>query len=304
MYAVLDALPVYEAYATDVPMLVLDNAESLEATGLICMQSEFSYEEGQCEKGKASAETHSWSVDGKAVVIDYANFQSSYMYEQQEIFKTSNMRSFIRQLNLYGFRKVSPHDRVMAQYSSSTRGNTTSSGIHAFRNESFVRGRPDLLRRVTRKAGPPRAKRPRKVASGYQSSGSSTSSLSDEARRTQRQVPHSIMDCEADDTPSDMIALLDPNEPPTAVFTHFSPSPSGWEHAPRLEDCLLLSPVLSCLGQTPSDELSRLLMTDDDEDQDGTSGADQDQVLPAADASERWKGGDLLSRIRSAKVGR
>lgn len=226
----------------------------------------------------------SWSVDGKVVVIDYANFQSSYMYEQQEIFKTSNMRSFIRQLNLYGFRKVSPHDRVMAQYSSSTRGNTTSSGIHAFRNESFVRGRPDLLRRVTRKAGPPRAKRPRKVASGYQSSGSSTSSLSDEARRTQRQVPHSIMDCEADDTPSDMIALLDPNEPPTAVFAHFSPSPSGWEHAPRLEDCLLLSPVLSCLGQTPSDELSRLLMTDDDEDQDGTSGADQDQVLPAADA--------------------
>ncbi|KAM7283215.1 hypothetical protein ISCGN_000348 [Ixodes scapularis] len=129
----------------------------------------------------------SWSVDGKVVVIDYANFQSTYMYEQQEIFKTSNMRSFIRQLNLYGFRKVSPHDRVMAQYSSSTRGNTTSSGIHAFRNESFVRGRPDLLRRVTRKAGPPRAKRPRKVESGYQSSGSSTSSLSDDARRTQRQ---------------------------------------------------------------------------------------------------------------------
>lgn len=52
MYALLDALPVYEAYATDVPMLVLDNAESLEATGLICMQSEFSYEEGQCEEGK------------------------------------------------------------------------------------------------------------------------------------------------------------------------------------------------------------------------------------------------------------
>lgn len=33
IYAVLDALPVYEAYATNVPMLVLDNAESLEATG-------------------------------------------------------------------------------------------------------------------------------------------------------------------------------------------------------------------------------------------------------------------------------
>lgn len=98
------------------------------------------------------------------------------------------------------------------------------------------------------------------------------------------QVPHSIMDCEADDTASDTIALLDPNEPPTAVFTHFSPPSRGWEHAPQLEDCLLLSPVLSCLGQTPSDELSRLLMTDDDEDQDGTSGADQDQVLPAADA--------------------
>lgn len=87
-----------------------------------------------------------WSSDGSAVVIDYTKFQTDYLDNRLDIFKTTNITSFIRQLNLYGFRKVSPHYRVSI-------GNPNSADIHIFRNHSFIRGRPDLLQGVTRKTG-------------------------------------------------------------------------------------------------------------------------------------------------------
>lgn len=92
----------------------------------------------------------SWSTDGTAIVIDYAKFQIDYLDNRLDIFKTKNITSFIRQLNLYGFRKVSPHYRVAV--------NNESPDLHIFRNDSFVRGRPDLLQEVTRKTGALRSK--------------------------------------------------------------------------------------------------------------------------------------------------
>lgn len=88
-----------------------------------------------------------WSNDGKSIVIDYTKFQLDYLTNQLGIFKTCNINSFIRQLNLYGFRKVSPHDRTTVR-------NQYPGDIHLFRNDSFLRDRPDLLQNVTRKTGP------------------------------------------------------------------------------------------------------------------------------------------------------
>lgn len=96
----------------------------------------------ECKSGAIS-----WSADGKAVVIEYAKFQTQYLDRRMNMFKTSNINSFIRQLYLYGFRKVSPHYKVICA------NQHDGADVHVFRNESFLRGRPDLLPRVTRKGG-------------------------------------------------------------------------------------------------------------------------------------------------------
>ncbi|KAK8758111.1 hypothetical protein V5799_004261 [Amblyomma americanum] len=96
----------------------------------------------ECNSGAIS-----WSPDGKAVVIEYDKFQKQYLNGQREMFKTNNINSFIRQLNLYGFRKVSSHYKVIC---ANQHG---GADVHVFRNAAFLRGRPELLSRVTRKSG-------------------------------------------------------------------------------------------------------------------------------------------------------
>ncbi|KAH6935836.1 hypothetical protein HPB50_010525 [Hyalomma asiaticum] len=88
-----------------------------------------------------------WAEDGTSIVIDYLKFQYDYLDNPLDTVKTKIITSFIRQLNLYGFRKVTPHYR--------TSGKSTECPTdlpHIFRNDSFVRGRPDLLHEATRKA--------------------------------------------------------------------------------------------------------------------------------------------------------
>lgn len=73
-----------------------------------------------------------WSQDGEKIIIDNptkftAKVLNSY---DRKIFKTKNISSFIRQLNLYGFRRVKV-----------TCGKTPI----IFKHECFKRGRMDLL---------------------------------------------------------------------------------------------------------------------------------------------------------------
>lgn len=76
----------------------------------------------------------SWTPGGETILIDFPVFQQRFLNKRSTIFKTTNMASFIRQLNLYGFRKVN---------------NQTE--IHEYRHPAFKRGRPDLLKGVTRR---------------------------------------------------------------------------------------------------------------------------------------------------------
>ncbi|XP_043790368.1 LOW QUALITY PROTEIN: heat shock transcription factor, X-linked member 4-like [Apis laboriosa] len=85
-----------------------------------------------------------WSLNGNTILLDYKKFQEQYLDAGNSIFKTKNITSFIRQLNLYGFRKVTSHNRDPIC-------NSHNPDVHEFLHENFRTGRPDLLPRVYRK---------------------------------------------------------------------------------------------------------------------------------------------------------
>ena len=61
------------------------------------------------------------------------------------MFKTTNIGSFIRQLNLYGFRKLN-----VVRFAETT---PDMREVHEFQNDFFHRGRPDLLAYLKRNVG-------------------------------------------------------------------------------------------------------------------------------------------------------
>ena len=81
-----------------------------------------------------------WSQDGTAIVFpdDRLFLQRILKRKESKIFKTESLKSFVRQLNLYGFRKV-----MSDRYDGVGRSKFGS----MFDHEYFVRGRPDLLGR-------------------------------------------------------------------------------------------------------------------------------------------------------------
>lgn len=90
----------------------------------------------ECKSGAVT-----WSPDGKSILLRYSLFKGEFMNMKSEFFKTDNISSFIRQLNLYGFRKIYDH----------TIKHKSSPELHEFSNMYFQRDRPDLLEKVARK---------------------------------------------------------------------------------------------------------------------------------------------------------
>ena len=92
-----------------------------------------------CETGAIQ-----WSHSGNSILLEYNKFQKEYLTLNTSIFKTTNITSFIRQLNLYGFRKVTSHRRDPIC-------NSHNPNMHEFLHEYFRIDRPDLLKKVCRK---------------------------------------------------------------------------------------------------------------------------------------------------------
>ena len=81
-----------------------------------------------------------WSQDGRSLVIsDIETFKDHVLETEDEMFKTKNFASFVRQLNLYGFRKLQVNN---------AKGDPTVD-MH-FEHPNFRRDRPDLIPLVHR----------------------------------------------------------------------------------------------------------------------------------------------------------
>ena len=72
-------------------------------------------------------------------------FQQEFLDPPNTMFKTTNIGSFIRQLNLYGFRKLN-----VVRFAETT---PDMREVHEFQNDFFHRGRPDLLAYLKRNVG-------------------------------------------------------------------------------------------------------------------------------------------------------
>ncbi|XP_056414521.1 heat shock factor protein 5 [Hyla sarda] len=92
-----------------------------------------------------------WDSTGNGIIIDqhlieYELLCPKRMAEATDLFKTTNFNSFIRQLNLYGFRKVvlGSDSTTGVSHPDGNKG-VDQAGLHYFCNGYFQKNRPDLL---------------------------------------------------------------------------------------------------------------------------------------------------------------
>lgn len=93
-----------------------------------------------------SSDAINWSGNGTKILIDYQKLQADYLFTTNAIFKTRNVDSFIRQLNLYGFKKVTTF------YRDNASNNLQVSQVHEYLHDYFQANRKELLQHVCRKS--------------------------------------------------------------------------------------------------------------------------------------------------------
>lgn len=85
-----------------------------------------------------------WGSTGRTILLNHRVLHN-YLRSDHSIFKTANIASFVRQLNLYGFRKVTSHLQDLLC-------NSKNPYMHEYVHDYFQYGRPELLNKISRKA--------------------------------------------------------------------------------------------------------------------------------------------------------
>ncbi|XP_032635710.1 heat shock transcription factor, Y-linked-like [Chelonoidis abingdonii] len=99
-----------------------------------------------------------WDDDGNCVVIDEELFKKEVLERRGplRIFETDCMKSFIRQLNLYGFSKMRQdfqRSASLAEFLAEEKAASAFSKLQFYHNPNFKRGSPHLLVRCKRRVG-------------------------------------------------------------------------------------------------------------------------------------------------------
>jgi len=133
-----------------------------------------------------------WSDDGNYVIItSEGRFEDKVLIEPRDrIFKTTSMKSFIRQLNLYGFHKVQlDKDKNFSHLNVKDKASWPET---VFAHSSFKRSRQELLEQVRRRCKVKQHKQTK--AQGFPvESYPSTSSVSNPKKRRNMFLEYSNM---------------------------------------------------------------------------------------------------------------
>ncbi|NP_001412327.1 heat shock transcription factor, Y-linked isoform X2 [Homo sapiens] len=100
----------------------------------------------------------SWDENGTCIVINEELFKKEILETKApyRIFQTDAIKSFVRQLNLYGFSKIQQNfqrSAFLATFLSEEKESSVLSKLKFYYNPNFKRGYPQLLVRVKRRIG-------------------------------------------------------------------------------------------------------------------------------------------------------
>ncbi|XP_045147292.1 heat shock transcription factor, Y-linked-like [Echinops telfairi] len=99
-----------------------------------------------------------WDASGSSIVINEDLFKKEVLERKPplNIFETQSMRSFVRQLNLYGFSKMGKdfqRSASLADFLAEEKEAAALNKLQFYRNPYFKRGCPQLLMRMKRRVG-------------------------------------------------------------------------------------------------------------------------------------------------------
>ncbi|XP_064339602.1 heat shock transcription factor, Y-linked-like [Camelus dromedarius] len=99
-----------------------------------------------------------WDDNGTSIVIDEDVFKKEVLERKSpfRIFETGSMKSLVRQLNVYGFRKLRQNfqrSACLADFLAEEKEVSVLSKLQFYHNPNFKRGCPQLLVRIKRRVG-------------------------------------------------------------------------------------------------------------------------------------------------------